>query len=184
MLSVTVAPTAAVVSLPELKAHLRIDGDDENDLLEGLISAATAICQTKSGRQFVTATFVQREDFTGLRNAVFGYANSPSVPGARVVLTATPVVEVVSCVDGDGNAVTYTLDESGLQTVLVPTTCPDQLVITYKAGYGTEPDTVPSCARLAVRVAASYLWTNRESGDRLPMAIDALLDPIRLVPVR
>lgn len=42
-------PTADVVSLLEAKLHLRVDGDDEDDLIQGLIDAAVSYLDGADG---------------------------------------------------------------------------------------------------------------------------------------
>lgn len=43
---------AELITLEEVKLHCRIDGDDENALINGYIVAALEICQKHIGRRF------------------------------------------------------------------------------------------------------------------------------------
>lgn len=51
------AATSQPVTLPEAKNHLRVDHDDDNVLIEGLIERATTYGQWYLERQFITATW-------------------------------------------------------------------------------------------------------------------------------
>lgn len=165
-----VAPPAVLpVGLQELKDQIRVDTDGEDVLLGEYIATAVELVQHKANRQLITATI--RETF--------------SEPCGSVILQASPFQSVVSCVDGDGAPVSYTVDTSGLRAVLTPATGVSKLVVTYEAGYGDDPSTVPYCARAAVRTKAAWLWRYRgdESPPSIDAALDALLAPIKLKTV-
>ncbi len=51
------APTEEPVTLDEAKNYMRVDIDDDNDLIELLISSATQQIQDFTNRQLVTATY-------------------------------------------------------------------------------------------------------------------------------
>lgn len=46
-------PAVEPVLLPEIKAHLRLDGDTEDDLLDGLITAARVAVETEIRRVLI-----------------------------------------------------------------------------------------------------------------------------------
>lgn len=52
-----VAPASPVVSLAEIKTYLRVDGSDEDTLLESLIEAATKTLEEQCGCKFGTQTW-------------------------------------------------------------------------------------------------------------------------------
>ncbi len=54
--SVTTAPTKEPVSLEEAKLWLKVDGDDDDDLIESLIAVARDYCQQYEGRAYVEQT--------------------------------------------------------------------------------------------------------------------------------
>lgn len=54
------APAVPVVSLTDMKAHMRVDHDDDDDLIEGLVVAATQHLDGRDGwlgRAFITQTW-------------------------------------------------------------------------------------------------------------------------------
>ncbi|MFC4625432.1 head-tail connector protein, partial [Daeguia caeni] len=92
-----VAPANMPVSLSEAKAHLRVDHDDQDDLIIAQIRAATAWLDGWSGilgRALVTQTW--RQDFVG-------FADHLPLPLAPVT-----AIDSVSYFDGDN--VQQTLD--------------------------------------------------------------------------
>ena len=50
-------PVKLAVELADMRAHLRIDGIDDDDFLKLLIRGATRDAQILTRRQFITATF-------------------------------------------------------------------------------------------------------------------------------
>src|SRR5690606_12599307 len=93
----TVAPATMPVSLAEAKAHLRVDHDDQDDLITAQIKAATAYLDGWSGilgRALVTQTW--RQDFAGF--------------GDRLPLPLVPVTAIDSVSYFDGDNVHQTLD--------------------------------------------------------------------------
>ncbi len=61
-LSRVTAPTAQPVTLPELKAYMRLTHSDSDVELQGLIEAATELLEAQTYRQIVTATWERRLD--------------------------------------------------------------------------------------------------------------------------
>lgn len=178
-MSVTIVtpPTEAVVSLAEIKAHLRIDFDDEDDLLVSLINAATGQIEARLGRALVLRTV--RQTFRRFS------------PVLR--LAASPVQSVVTVayldaanVDRTLAASAYRVEGIGDVATIAPVTSwpatgnePDAVVATYVAGFGDAED-VPGAIRNAVKMLAGGLYNHRESttaADVMP-AIEGVEDVI------
>lgn len=66
---VLVTAPAALFDVAEAKAFLRVDSDDDNALIESLISAATRVCENFTNRNFVTQTWDKWLDFFPMRKA-------------------------------------------------------------------------------------------------------------------
>jgi len=54
--SLTTAPTAPPIHLNEAKAHLRIDGTDNDAMIRAYVAAASNLVENDAGRQMVVAT--------------------------------------------------------------------------------------------------------------------------------
>ena len=89
-LKIIVPPITEPVSLSEAKAQLRLDIDDEKDLIEGYIQAAREDCEDFHGRSYIERTLEYVLDRFPIRN--------------RIMLPRPPVQEILSVtyMDADG----------------------------------------------------------------------------------
>jgi uncharacterized phiE125 gp8 family phage protein len=191
----SVLPTSEPLSLSEAKLHLRVDGDDEDELIGSLITAAREYCETSTNRQFVTATFVGKLDEfpTELENGWY-----------EITLPRPPLQSVSSITYVDTAGATQTLSagvyaadtsiEPGRvrlaynQTWPTIRTQPNAISITFVAGYGDAAD-VPESIRAAMKLILGHLYANREAVNvgnivnEFPIAVDALLSRYSLPEV-
>lgn len=184
-LRVTVDPVEEPITLNELKAHLRIDGTDEDQLLGIYLTAARQQCEHEARRAFVTQT---------LKLQLEAWPHDD-----RIALPRPPLQSVTSIVYTDVNGNTsavstsdYIVDTNGEpghiylahgktwpSTTLRPG---PSIAITYIAGYG-EPETVPATYKQAVQLLAGHYYENREAivigqgftSIIVPMAVTSLL---------
>lgn len=70
-LTQTVAPVASPVTLDELKAHARIDENDQDTYLEVLIEAATEYIEGYLNKALMTQTWVLTTDMWPARHRIF-----------------------------------------------------------------------------------------------------------------
>lgn len=165
----TVAPDPVYpVTLEQVKQQLRIDNTDEDVLLQGFIAAATEYAQGYTWSQFITATFVERRDYFPAAISPMQLARNPS-----------PSVTSIQYIDTAG--VTQTLDPSlyvvdpyivpalivPAYTRFWPTTRwhVNDVTVTYTAGYGSIPESVPQEIRQAILLKVSQLfWGRGENG--------------------
>ena len=182
------APTADPVTYIEAKAHIRIDDDNEQDLIESLITAATQHVEQVLSRQLVTATWKLTLDCFPSGGAI----DLPRPPGASVVS--------VVYTDAAGAAQTlsassYQLDTSSTPARLAlapgsswPTVGSGYLgavQITYTAGYGAAA-TVPKAIKQAILFLVALWFELREPVvvgtiiAEIPFAVRALLAPYRV----
>jgi uncharacterized phiE125 gp8 family phage protein len=175
------------VSLAEAKAHLRVDHDDQDDLITAQIKAATAYLDGYSGllgRALVTQTW--RQDF-----AVFA---------DRLPLPVSPVTAIVSVLYFDTGNVQQTLDAEvhdlfadvratylALRPGQVwPATFnrADAVSITFTAGFGAAVD-VPEPIHQAILLIVQRLFDGADI--EIDIAIDrvvhALIAPYRMRPL-
>ena len=183
----TVAPTTMPVSLAEAKAYLRVDHDDQDDLITAQIKAATAYLDGYAGilgRALVTQTW--RQDFAGFAD--------------RLPLPVSPVIAIVSVSYFDGGNVQQTLDAGvydlfadarGAYVTLRPGQVwpvtfyrPDAVTITFTAGFGAAAD-VPEPIRQAILLIVQRLFDGTDTS--IDVAIDrtvhALIAPYRRSPI-
>jgi uncharacterized phiE125 gp8 family phage protein len=183
----TVAPTTTPVSLAEAKGHLRVDHDDQDDLITAQINAATAYFDGYTGilgRALITQTW--RQDFGCFAD--------------RLPLPVSPVSAVVSVSYFDTgnvqqalNANVYDLfaDARGGYVALQPgKSWPaafrrvDAVSVTFTAGFGAAAD-VPEPIRQAILLVVQRLFDGADT--EIEVAIDrvvhALIAPYRKNPI-
>lgn len=185
------------VTVAELKAHLRIDGDEEDSLLSAYLEAAAETVERYcGGRRMLRRAFTLTLD---------GF---PSGGGGRVPieLPDLPAASVTSIVYTDSAGDDVTLDPSSYRLVAGaprvygevepveseswPTDVIGErgrVVVSYTAGYGpsdTDASNVPAPMKLAVRQLAATWHRMRESvatvaASEVPHNVDLLLSTFR-----
>ena len=180
------APVETPVSLDEIKSHCRVDGDDENDYLAGLIDAAVSLLDGYTGTlgkclmaQSWSQEFDRWKDFP---------------------LCLGPVIALSSIQYFDGSGVAQSLDlqsvrlERRVANVFVCLRAghvwPDAdfsqgpVTVTWQAGYENAA-AVPATIKHAIKLMVGHWFESREAvlvgvvASELPMAVDALLSPHR-----
>ena len=185
MIKVETAPSVEPVTLDEAKLHCRVDHDDEDNLINSLISTARQYAETFTGRAICTQTIQYFLD---------------KWPSGNVIYLPRPPVQSVTSVkwtDSSGTETTLTVsDDYDVDTdseparIVLPhgkvwptgTLAPNNpIVIEYVAGYGVAND-VPDYIKAAVNLYVAGLYENREAvlpaghvGKRLPLGLEALL---------
>lgn len=184
------APEGDLITLDEAKAHLRVDFDDDNEFIEGLIAAAVAHIDGPAGwlgRALLTQTLEWRGDEFGT---------------CDIFLPFPPVAEVVSIKYDDDDGVEQTVDDAVYRLVGQPSaprialayneTWPtvrwqsEAVRIVYTAGYGTAID-VPKPIKQALLLLIGHWYANREAVNvgttviELPIAVRALLFPYQIL---
>lgn len=190
MTVVVVSPPAQpLISLAEAKAQLRLDGADDDQLVEGYIAAATAWIDGPDGwlgRALISQTLELRA------------GGFPVCGDGEIDLPYPPVASVTSVTysDSDGADQVLAADKYRLAgRFLSPafgTSWPstraqrDALRIQYVAGYGVEPDKVPAPIRQAILLLIGHWYGTRETVNignitsELPFTTSALLAPYRV----
>jgi uncharacterized phiE125 gp8 family phage protein len=192
------APTVPAVSLDDAKRHLRVDHDDDDGLIAGLVDSAAGNLDSASpgwlGRALRPQTWELRLD---------------AFPCGPIVLPHPPLISVESIKydDGDGVEQDLVVDvgyrvfaggawKSRIEPVYGGSwpwaRCDHESVrIRYIAGYapadGDTPDALPPPIRAAVLLMVGDLYAHRESVAagglaRIPVSatVDALLTPLRV----
>jgi uncharacterized phiE125 gp8 family phage protein len=162
---VTTGPLQEPLDLAQAKAHLRVDSEDENALISGLITTARQMVETFTGR------VLMRQE----RDVILPGFTDPMRLGA-------PLASVTSITYVDADGATQTLapteylviaptaqpEPAGFVTLAYdkswPTTREQVNAVTIRAalGYAT-PDAVPASLRAAVLLLIGDLYENREA---------------------
>lgn len=187
----TIAPATALLTSDEVKTHLRVDHDDEDDLIALLIDAATHYLdgyQGILGQALITQTW--RADFADF-------------PYTLLRLPLGPVQSIASIQYRSDADVTSTLDASRYRLatdargpfieLVHGETWPtagdraDAVSVTFVAGFGDSASDVPQSIRHAALLLIGHWYENREGVSagvpmtEVPMAVNALLAPHRRV---
>jgi uncharacterized phiE125 gp8 family phage protein len=160
------APAALPISLAEAKEQMRVEGTDEDAIIQRLIDAAIAFVDVQGvlGRAMITQTW--------------GQWLSPNPPMA-VTLMLGPVqsVSAIRYYDVDGALQTATLADFNVfgtpNKITVspktgkawPTTQTrdDAIQIQYVIGYGATSAAVPQTVRHALMMLVAHWYENREA---------------------
>jgi len=184
-LTLNTAPTVEPVTVGEIKAHLRIDHGDQDDYLETLITAARQACESATRRALVEQTWKMYLD-------AFPAAIRPPRPPLRSVSS-------LQYVDTDGNTQTLDSGQYDVDTDREPGEVreaygccwpstrdhPNAVIVTFKAGYGTDAASVPAPVKHAIKLLAAHLYEHPESvvvgmiAAELPQGVEYLLAPYR-----
>jgi uncharacterized phiE125 gp8 family phage protein len=163
------APSYTTLSLAEAKAQLRVDGDDEDLLIQSLMKAVDQIAENKTNRAFMQA----------------GYTMYSDCWQVDFTLWPAPLVEVVSVEYYDRDNVLTTLDADnyivysdfvpGILSMKSTATLPnlydrkDAIIITYTSGYGSsgsaegaQRSAVPESVRSWIKLNLSTLYEHRQ----------------------
>ena len=186
-LILSVPPAQEPLDLDTAKARLRIDGDDDDEMIMALITAARMMAEQILNRPLITQTWVYKLD---------------EWPDGDLVLPKPPVQSVtsISYLDAAGDSQVW--DSANYDVFLddwEPRIAPvyggtwptalaqnDAIAITYVAGYGNTGLAVPAPIMQAMLLMVDKLYAGdcEKAGDgpgvNAPMA---LLSLYRLLPV-
>lgn len=202
-LNVTVSPTVEPITLAEAKKFLRIDADDQDDVVQMCITVARERIENDTARalptqtlrltldRFPVATYNGQLQSNYLREQVF--IQSVGSIGTAIILPRPPLQSVtsVSYIDGSGTTQTlsasaYTVDTASEPGRIVPAygtswpttqAVPNAVTVTYVAGFTTT--TIPESAKLLCRLLVGEFYEHRDLKADLPLAIESLMWQLR-----
>lgn len=174
-------PAVEPVALSDMKAHLRVDDDAEDDLIEGLIKAARLMVEAASRRLLIAQTWRVHVDCW------------PEDGTLLLPLSPLIAVESITVADSSGTGIAIPperIDADALsdppRIVVIDPPIPGRarngIAVTVRAGYGAAPEDVPATLRLAIKIMAARWFENRGdvAGDQtLPPDALALIAPFR-----
>jgi uncharacterized phiE125 gp8 family phage protein len=174
-------PAVEPVSLSEMKAHLRLDHDGEDDLVAGLVTAARQMVETAARRVLISQSW---------RVMLHAFPQSRFAP-----LPVSPVIAVDAVRVFDADGIATDLAPDGFETDslsdpprvwFVETPSPGRarhgIAIDVRAGFGPAPHDVPATLRLAIKIVVARWFENRGdvvSERALPFEALALIAPFQ-----
>ncbi|MBU2532994.1 MAG: head-tail connector protein [Alphaproteobacteria bacterium] len=180
-------PLAEPIGLDDVKAHLRIDGEDEDMLLASLITTSRLHVEALLGLALITQTWQWRADCWPR--------------GETVELMTRPLqsVEAVRVRDADGGATTidavdYIADVGGQTGRIAPRggrwprpgAAIGGIEVDFTAGYGDDGSDVPGDLRHALKLLTAHWYEVRNpvhigtTAARVPDMVSELLMPYRM----
>ncbi|MBA5779492.1 phage head-tail connector protein [Stappia sp. F7233] len=186
------APASTPVSLAEAKSHLRVEFDDDNELINSLVLAAVAHLEGWNGvlgRCLVTQ--IWRQDFGAWGNGCLRLP-FPDVTSVTVKYfdrdnaEQTVPAEQFEILEDARGAFLRFIDAFAGPSLYEDRSDPVQ--VSFAAGYG-DAAAVPQSIKQAMLLLIGHWYENREAVNIgnitsvLPMAVDALLAPHRRVGI-
>ncbi len=183
-LLLSIPPEQEPIGLSQAKAHLRVDGDENDALILALIASAREIAEEITGRALIVQTWIQKLD---------------AWPDKKVELSRPPVQSITSIEYLDTAGDLQTMDPADYEvsigmwkTRVVPSggTWPaasqslDAIRITYVAGYGSVGSAVPAPIIQAMLLMIGQMYDGAcSAGEASSMAAPALLSVYRVPTV-
>lgn len=179
-------PFIEPVAMQDVKDFARIEGDDEDILLEGFIQAVRIATEEYLGRALIQQTIRMLMDYW---------------PGKVIELPRPPLISVtkIAILDEDGAETPYSSDNYYVVTEAIPgklilkksvsiptNTSRDYggFLIEYKAGYGTDSIDVPKPIVEGIKLWTAVLYETRViDAKNPPPEVRGMLDLFRVVDV-
>lgn len=158
-------PEEEPISLEELKAHMRVEHTDEDDLITAYGTAAREFCEQATGRLLISQTCEMFLD--QLRGDFIRFPVSPiqSVRAIQLFDNSDVMTEVdlsSVCLDLIGSTPRIVL-RTGYSWPSVTLRPANGVRVEFIAGYGSEGAEVPERLRQAVKLIASHWYIAREA---------------------
>lgn len=187
------APAAPLLSTAEAKAHCRVDHDDENSLIDDIVSDVTSYLDGWGGvmgRCLIRQTW--RQDYAGWSGVL-------RIPFPDVSSITSVTYKDTSGVEQTVSSADYVMKQDQLSAYIrfkstftapaLELDNPSPVSVTYVAGYGADADAVPGAIKRAALLLVGHYYENREAvtvgvvSTDLVMAVDALIAPHRRVGI-
>lgn len=185
-------PKSEPLTLQEVKAHLRVDGEADDSLINSLILSARQYAEKHQSRALLTQTWELTLD------------EFPAMP-LSLPLPPLQSVDEISYTDYAGNTTVidpadYVVDPAsflgridhafGKSWPSITLRSLGGVKITFTAGYGDTPADVPQMTKQAMLVLIGHMYEHREAivltntnntPQEIPFAVTALLNMDRVV---
>lgn len=186
-LQLLLGPTEEPVSLDEAKAHLRVDLDEDDALIEDTITAARATLELEMRRTFLTTTWTLGLDqfpraWAGPGHRASGWTGGWCHAALRLPLPPLQSVEAITYLDVDGAEQTLSTDVYGVDTLSEPGliyrkpaqvwpatyAVPNAVQVTFVAGWD-DVLAVPAGIKSAIKLLVGHLYEAREGTAEKPL---------------
>lgn len=145
-------PSEAALTLDDVKLHLNLDHEDDDDLVEALIDVAQQHLDGPDG--ILSAVLLDSQ-----------WSETLDIKGCKVVELQRSPVSAINTVTLDGAEQTgnWTLRhrDTGKSILLFSAELSGELVVTYQAGYA-DAASVPAPLKHAMKLHISSLYEHRE----------------------
>jgi uncharacterized phiE125 gp8 family phage protein len=187
------APLLQPLSRDEVKAHLRVQHNDDDVLIDGLIESATSYLDGPSG---IMGRCLMAQDW---------YLYYDAFPNGDLLLPLANLLSVVAVEYVDPSSLTYVtwtqalnyeVDATAHEGWVIPVhgwpaiaATSNAMRVTFRCGFGELASDVPAAIRLAMKLMIGHWYENRETVNagtvtsELPLTTEALLAPFRRVGV-
>lgn len=180
--SITTPPAIEPITVDDLKTFARIDGNDEDSLLQSFISTARKMTEDYLGRALIEQIItLKMDEWPG------EVIELPRPPLMSIVAVETLDEEDTATVYDSSNYFTNVTAEPGLLILKNGVTPPQNTnryyggyQIRYKAGYGATAANVPRPIIDSIKQWATALYENRAVGNEPPGEIKSLLNLYRV----
>lgn len=195
-LRIVTQPSVEPVLLSEVKAFLRVDSTDDDDVITMLIAAARRLCEEFCQRAFITQTweltldgFTRFGDDLPFSGTVILPTNFADVDCGAIDLSRLPIQSITSvktyAPDNTESVLdpsAYRLDSSGSVVLNDGQSWPtdlrsrDAVIITFVCGYGDDGGSVPSPILFAITQQSAGMYEDRQCAAVVP-GVQAMLAP-------
>lgn len=159
---VVTPPALEPVTLAEMRAFLRVTTYDEDELIRSIIAAARSSIETELNRALITQTLRYTSRYFGAYGFILPRSPLQSLVSFEYINAAGATIVL----PGSYYEVDLT-EDPGRVVIAYDSSWPDTRLglnvvrVTYKAGYGDTPDTVPPEIRHAIKMRCGSFYENR-----------------------
>ena len=181
-------PSVEPVTLADAKLYLRVEHDDDDDLIAALIAGSRIHVEARTRRALITQSWrLVRDAWTASGRLEILPAPLASLTAARIYLA-----------DGSTQSIdpsAFIIDKSAAPALLAfgngappaPGRALAGIEIDVTVGYGAAGTNVPEALRQAIRLLVAHWYENRgvaaigETVAPLPASVEALIAPYRVL---